>query len=79
MALVVKNLPANAGDIRVLGSILSREDPQENAMAHSNILAWRIPETEDPGWLQSIGSKRVGNNWSNLALKEKGESGGVLS
>ena len=46
---------------------------------HSSILAWRIPWTEDPGWLQSIGSKRVRNNGSNLELKEKGDSGGVLS
>ena len=34
---------------------------------HSNILAWRIPWTEEPGGLQSIGSHRVRHNWSNLA------------
>ena len=34
---------------------------------HSSILAWRIPRTEEPGGLQSIGSQRVGHSWSNLA------------
>ena len=38
-----------------------REDPLEEGMAtHSSILAWRIPWTEEPGGLQSIGSRRVG-------------------
>ena len=31
---------------------------------HSSILAWRIPWTEEPGGLQSTGSKRVGHNWA---------------
>ena len=40
---------------------LSQEDPLEEGMAtHSSILAWRIPWTEKPGNLQSIGSQRVG-------------------
>ena len=39
---------------------LPREDPLEEGMAiHSSILAWRIPCTEEPGGLQSIGSQRV--------------------
>ena len=39
---------------------LSRKDPLEKGMAtHSSILAWRIPWTEEPGGLQSIGSQRV--------------------
>ena len=43
-----------------LGSILGQEDPLEMGMAtHSNILAWRIPWTEEPGGLQSMGSQRV--------------------
>ena len=47
---------------------LGREDPLEEGMAtHSNILAWRIPWTEEPGGLQSIGSQRVKHNRSNLA------------
>ena len=41
-----------------------REDPLEKEMAtHSSILAWRIPWTEDPGRLQSMGSQKVGHNW----------------
>ena len=40
---------------------LGWEDPLEEGMAtHSRILAWRIPWTEDPGGLQSMGSQRVG-------------------
>ena len=43
MVLVVKNQPANAGDIRDVG-IPGREDPLEKEMAtHSSVLAWRIP------------------------------------
>ena len=39
---------------------LSWEDPMEEGMAtHSSILAWRIPWTEEPGRLQSMGSQRV--------------------
>ena len=42
---------------------LSREDPPEEGTAtHPSILAWRIPCTEDPGRLQSMGSKRVGHD-----------------
>ena len=47
----------NVGD---LGSILGWEDLLEKAMAtHSSILAWKIPWTEKPGRLQSMGSQRV--------------------
>ena len=47
---------------------LGCEDPLEEGMAtHSSILAWRIPCTEEPGKLQSIGLHRVGLDWSNLA------------
>ena len=43
---------------------LGWEDPLEKEMAiHSSILAWRIPWTEEPGGLQSTGSKRVGHDW----------------
>ena len=60
VALVVKNLPASAGDVRNTGSILGWEDPLEKEMAtHSSIFAWRIPRTEEPGRLQSIGLQRV--------------------
>ena len=41
------------------------EDPLEKAMAtHSSILVWRIPLTEEPGRLQSMGLQRVGHNWA---------------
>ena len=56
--LVVKNLHANAGDARDVGSISGREDPLEEGMAiHSSILAWKIPQTEEPRELQSMGLK----------------------
>ena len=42
---------------------LGWEDPLEEGMAtHSSILAWRIPRTEEPGGLQSMGLQRVGDN-----------------
>ena len=57
---MAKNLPAIAGDVRDAGLILGWEDPLEEGMAtHASILAWRIPWTEGPGELQSMGSQRV--------------------
>ena len=42
---------------------LGWEDPLEKGMAtHSDILVWRIPQTEEPGGLQSMGSQRVGHD-----------------
>ena len=62
MLLVVKNLPVNAGDIDA-GSIPGSEEPLEKGMAtYSSILAWRIPWTEEPGGLQSMGLQRVGHD-----------------
>ena len=47
---------------------LGQEDPLEKKMAtYSSIFAWEIPWTEEPGWLQSMGSQRVRHNWSDLA------------
>ena len=47
---------------------LGQEDPLEKEMAtHSSILAWRILWTEEPGGLPSVGSHRVGPDWSDLA------------
>ena len=61
LALVVKNLSANAGDIRDAGSIPGLGRSPEEAMAtHSSILAWRITWTEEPSGLRSTGSQRVG-------------------
>ena len=64
VALAVKNLPANTGDVKRQGfNALGQEDPLEEGMAtHSSILAWRIPWTEEPGRLQSIGLQRAGHN-----------------
>ena len=60
MAQLVKNLPAMRETwVRSLGW----EDLLEKEMAtHSSILAWRISWTEEPGGLQSMGSKRVGHD-----------------
>ena len=53
----VKNLSA-------MWESLGREDPLKKGMAtHSRILAWRIPWTEEPGGLQSMGSQRVEHSW----------------
>ena len=59
---MVKNLPANTGDIRNKVQSLGREDPLKEMAAHSSILAWRILWTEEPGGLQSMGSQRVGHD-----------------
>ena len=60
VAQLVKNPPA-MGETWVQS--LSWEDPLEEVMAtHSSILAWRIPWTEEPGELQSMGSERVEHN-----------------
>ena len=56
VAIVVKNPPANEGELRSLG----QEDPLKEEMStHSSILAWKVPWTEKPGGLQSMGSQRV--------------------
>ena len=60
VALMVKNLPVMQ---ERLVSSLGREEPLEKGVAaHSSILAWRIPWTEEPGGLQSMGSQRVGHD-----------------
>ena len=57
---MVKNLPA-VWETWVQS--LGWEDLLEKGMAtHSNILAWRIPRTEEPGGLQSMGLQRIGHN-----------------
>ena len=44
-----------------------RRSPEEGMATHSSILVWRVPWKEEPGGLQSMGSQRVGHDWSNLA------------
>ena len=60
MLQLVKSLPALwETQVRSLGG----EDPLEKEMeTHSSILAWRIPWTEEPGGLQSMGSQRIGHD-----------------
>ena len=58
MAQEVKNLPAMQEIQETQVQSLGWEDPLEEEMAiHSSILAWKIPWTEEPGGLQSIGSQ----------------------
>ena len=48
---------------------LGQENPLEKEMAtHSSILAWRIPQTEEPGGLQSMGSQRIGHDWATTTF-----------
>ena len=57
---MVKNQPANAGDIKDAGLILGREYPlKEDMVTHSSILAWRIPWTEESGRLSSMSACSV--------------------
>ena len=63
---MVKHLPAMRETwVRSLG----QEDPLEKEMAtHSSVLAWRIPWTEEPSRLQSMGSQRVGHDFTFTLL-----------
>ena len=66
---MVKSLPAmQETEVQSLG----QKDPLEKGMpTHSSILVWRIPWTEEPGELQSMGSQRVGYAWvTNTHIKE---------
>ena len=63
MAQQVKNPPAMQETQEIQVRSLGQEDSLEKEMAtHSSILALRIPWTEEPGMLQSLGSQRVGHN-----------------
>ena len=65
VALVIKNPPANAGDVRDPGSIPGREDPLEEGMAtHSSILAWRIPMDRGAWWATV---QEVAKSWTRLS------------
>ena len=84
VAQTVKNPPAmQETQVQSLG----REDPLEKEIAtHSSILAWRIPQTGEPGRLQSMGSQRVGYDWATSTsrhskMDQKGSrpSSGLLS
>jgi len=63
VAQIVKKKKKSSCNAEDLGSTLGQEDTLEKGMAtHSNILAWRIPWTEEPGGLQSMGLQRVRHN-----------------
>ena len=63
---MVKNPSASERDA---GLIPELEDSLEKEMATgSSVLAWRIPGTGEPSGLLSMGSHRVGHDWSNLAV-----------
>ena len=76
VVLVVKNSPANAGDMQV--RFLGGEDPLEEEMAAcSSILVWRIPWTEESGGLQSMESqksqKQLSNQTTTISIDNKSE------
>ena len=66
VAQIVKNPPAMR---ETWVRSLDQEDHLEKGIAtHSSILAWRIPQTEEPGRLQSMGLKRVGYDWATFTF-----------
>ena len=68
-ASVAKNQPANA--MQEVGvQSLGQEDPLEKEMAtHPGILAWEIPWTEEPDWLQSVGLQRVRQDSAHMQAR----------
>ena len=72
---------SNRNVLDTLGSIMEKE-----MATHSSVLAWRIPGTAEPGGLPSVGSQRVGHDWSDLVVvavvgpiiqKKKKEKAGI--
>ena len=73
MTLVIKSLPTSTGDLRDWAQSLGWEDPLEEGMVtRSSVLASRIPWTEEPGGLQSVGSHRVRHHCSDLTRMQPG-------
>ena len=71
--LVVKNLPPVQEPQEMWVQSLGWKDSLEKGMAtHFSILAWRIPWTEKPSRLQSMGSQRVGHDFSTRTLRKDG-------
>ena len=61
---MVKNSPAKTGDTVDMGSVpMLRSSSGKGMATHSSTLAWKIPRTEEPVGLQSMGSQRVGHDW----------------
>ena len=64
------------GDLELCGLVVGicgyLWDPLEKEMAtHSSILAWRIPQTEEPGRLQSMGPQTVEHNWATVNIQQR--------
>ena len=69
---MVENLPAMQELQEMWVQSLDCEDPLEEGMgAHSSILAWRIPRTEESGGVQSMGSQRAGHDCTKLACTSR--------
>ena len=69
---MVKNLPAlQQTKVQSLG----REDHLKRMATHFSILAWRIPRTEEPCGLQSVGLQRVGHNRVTFTFAGSGQAG----
>ena len=65
---VIKNPPAMQESQEMGAWSLGQENPLEDCMAtHSSVLVWRIPRTELPRGLQSVGSQRIGPDWRDIA------------
>ena len=79
---VAKSLSDSAGDAGDVGSSLGWEDPLEKEMAvHSNILAWKISWTEEPGGLQWVAKSqtRVSQAHTQLPVGRMAEGGRVVA
>ena len=73
---MVKNLPPMQEIKEMQVRSLGREDPLEEGMAtHSNIFAWRIPWTEEPGRLEAIGLQKVGSHLTGTHAQERLRAG----
>ena len=76
---VVKNQPASAGDAWDTGSIHGPRGSLEEEMATHSGIAWKIPWTEEPGGLQSIGLQRVRHSWATKHIAPMWASTHILS
>ena len=72
---MVKNLPAYAGGARHSSLIPGLEDPLDKEMEiHTSILAWRIPWTEEPGRLQSMGDAKSRTRLTQFSNLSEGKT-----
>ena len=75
---MVKNTPSNVGDVRDTGSIPgSGRSPEVKMATHSSILAERIPWTEEPGGLQSVGLHVDYSPWGHTWAAVRGVTRGL--